>query len=138
MSHSAFISLRANMLKSSSRLSRLIASFALGASVLCTSASMASTSWVVFDADSGRMLGQDDANIQHAPASLAKMMTLYLAFEALKTGRLHWDDEMPISNNAASKVRMKLWLKPGQTISVHDVIYGMIVVSANDAATVLG
>ena len=126
------------MLKSSSRLSRLIASFAFGATVLCTSASMASTSWVVFDADSGRMLGQDDANIQHAPASLAKMMTLYLAFEALKTGRLHWDDEMPISKNAASKVRMKLWLKPGQTISVHDAIYGMIVVSANDAATVMG
>ena len=126
------------MLKSSSRLSRLIASFAFGATVLCTSASMASTSWVVFDADSGRMLGQDDANIQHAPASLAKMMTLYLAFEALKTGRLHWDDEMPISKNAASKVRMKLWLKPGQTISVHDAIYSMIVISANDAATVLG
>ncbi|KEY03476.1 hypothetical protein IL59_0216420 [Brucella suis bv. 4 str. 40] len=51
---------------------------------------MASTSWVVFDADSGRMLGQDDASAQHAPASLAKMMTLYLTFEALKTGRLHW------------------------------------------------
>ena len=126
------------MLKSSSRLSRLIASFAFGAAVLCSSASMASPSWVVFDADSGQMLGQDDANVQHAPASLAKMMTLYLAFEALKTGRLHWDDEMPISKNAASKVRMKLWLKPGQTISVHDAIYSMIVISANDAATVLG
>ncbi|MBB5703474.1 D-alanyl-D-alanine carboxypeptidase/D-alanyl-D-alanine carboxypeptidase (penicillin-binding protein 5/6) [Ochrobactrum daejeonense] len=126
------------MLKSSSRFSRLIASLALGASVLCTSASMASTSWVVFDADSGRMLGQDDAHLQHAPASLAKMMTLYLAFEALKTGRLHWDDAMPISKNAASKVRMKLWLKPGETITVHDAIYGMIVVSANDAATVMG
>ncbi|RRY09889.1 D-alanyl-D-alanine carboxypeptidase [Brucella anthropi] len=126
------------MLKSSSRLSRLIASLALGASVLCTSAAMANTSWVVFDADSGRILGQDDANVQRAPASLAKMMTLYLAFEGLKTGRLHWDDAMPVSKNAAAKVRMKLWLKPGETITVRDAINGMIIVSANDAATVMG
>ncbi|MGX5706863.1 serine hydrolase [Brucella lupini] len=126
------------MLKSSSRLSRLIASLALGASVLCTSAAMANTSWVVFDADSGRILGQDDANVQRAPASLAKMMTLYLAFEGLKTGTLHWDDAMPVSKNAAAKVRMKLWLKPGETITVRDAINGMIIVSANDAATVMG
>ncbi|MCH4539153.1 D-alanyl-D-alanine carboxypeptidase [Ochrobactrum sp. POC9] len=126
------------MLKSSPRLSRLVASLAFGASVLCTSAAMANTSWVVFDADSGRILGQDDANVQRAPASLAKMMTLYLAFEGLKTGTLHWDDAMPVSKNAAAKVRMKLWLKPGETITVRDAINGMIIVSANDAATVMG
>ncbi|MFQ0813770.1 D-alanyl-D-alanine carboxypeptidase [Brucella anthropi] len=126
------------MLNSPSRLSRLIASLALGASVLCTSAAMANTSWVVFDADSGRILGQDDANVQRAPASLAKMMTLYLTFEGLKTGTLHWDDAMPVSKNAAAKVRMKLWLKPGETITVRDAVNAMIIVSANDAATVMG
>ncbi|MEC6999540.1 serine hydrolase [Brucella abortus] len=99
---------------------------------------MASTSWVVFDADSGRMLGQDDASAQHAPASLAKMMTLYLTFEALKTGRLHWDRCAADFKNAASKVRMKLWLKAGDTISTRDAVNGMIIVSANDAATVMG
>ncbi|WP_019443881.1 serine hydrolase, partial [Brucella canis] len=67
-----------------------------------------------------------------------KMMTLYLTFEALKTGRLHWDDALPISKNAASKVRMKLWLKAGDTISTRDAVNGMIIVSANDAATVMG
>ncbi|RCS24368.1 D-alanyl-D-alanine carboxypeptidase [Phyllobacterium salinisoli] len=126
------------MLKLSGRLSRFIASFALGLGVFCASAAMASTSWVVFDAQSGQILGQDDANVQRAPASLAKMMTLYLAFEALNTGRLHWDDAMPVSKNAAAKVRMKLYLKPGETITVRDAINGMIVISANDAATVLG
>ncbi|ENS76824.1 hypothetical protein C060_00884 [Brucella melitensis UK22/04] len=126
------------MLKSSSRISRFFASVAFGTAVLCASGAMASTSWVVFDADSGRMLGQDDASAQHAPASLAKMMTLYLTFEALKTGRLHWDDALPISKNAASKVRMKLWLKAGDTISTRDAVNGMIIVSANDAATVMG
>lgn len=135
---SAFTIPRASKLKSSSRVSRFIAFLALAASLLSTSSAMASASWVVFDADNGQILGQDDANVQRAPASLAKMMTLYLAFEALDTGRLKWDDAMPVSKNAASKVRMKLYLKPGQTITVRDAINGMIVISANDAATVLG
>jgi len=126
------------MHKSSSRTSLLLAGVALGASIFCATSAMANISWVVFDADSGVVLGQDDSNEQHAPASLAKMMTLYLTFEALKTGRLHWDDQMPVSKNAAAKVRMKLWLKAGETISVRDAINGMIIVSANDAATVVG
>ncbi|HWT61259.1 MAG TPA: D-alanyl-D-alanine carboxypeptidase [Ochrobactrum sp.] len=126
------------MPKLSSRASLLAAGVALGASILCSTNAMANVSWVVFDADTGVVLGQDDATEQHAPASLAKMMTLYLTFEALKTGKLHWDEEMPISKNAASKVRMKLYLKPGETISVRDAVNGMVIVSANDAATVVG
>lgn len=126
------------MHKSSSRISLLIAGVALGASIFGATNAMANVSWVVFDADTGVVLGQEGSTVQHAPASLAKMMTLYLAFEALKTGRIHWDDEMPISKNASAKVRMKLWLKPGETISVRDAINGMIIVSANDAATVMG
>lgn len=126
------------MQKLSSRISQLIAGVALGTSLLCATNAMANVSWVVFDADSGVVLGQDGSTVQHAPASLAKMMTLYLTFEALKTGRIHWDDQMPISKNAAAKVRMKLWLKAGETISVRDAVNGMIVVSANDAATVMG
>ncbi|OYR16043.1 D-alanyl-D-alanine carboxypeptidase [Brucella grignonensis] len=126
------------MHKSLSRTSQLIAGVALGASIFCTTNAMANVSWVVFDADSGIVLGQDGATEQRAPASLAKMMTLYLTFEALKTGKLHWDDEMPISKNAAAKVRMKLYLKAGETISVRDAVNGMVIVSANDAATVVG
>ncbi|KAB0573097.1 D-alanyl-D-alanine carboxypeptidase [Brucella pituitosa] len=126
------------MHKSLSRTSQLIAGVALGASIFCATSAMANVSWVVFDADTGVVLGQDDATEQHAPASLAKMMTLYLTFEALKTGKLHWDEEMPISRNAAAKVRMKLYLKAGETISVRDAVNGMVIVSANDAATVVG
>lgn len=92
------------MHKSLSRTSQLIAGVALGASIFCATNAMANVSWVVFDADTGVVLGQDDATEQHAPASLAKMMTLYLTFEALKTGKLHWDEEMPISRNAAAKL----------------------------------
>lgn len=126
------------MLKSPSRIARFVATVAFGTTVLYSGIASAKTSWVVFDADRNVIMGQDDAHVQHAPASLAKMMTLYLTFEALKTGRIHWDDQMPISKNAAAKVRMKLWLKPGQTISVRDAVNAMIIVSANDAATVMG
>ena len=126
------------MPKSSSLLPLCFASLALGAVALTTTVAQAKTSWVVFDADTGRILGQGDANLQRAPASLAKMMTLYLAFEALKTGKLHWDEPMPVSKNAASKVRMKLGLRPGSTLTVRDAINSMIVISANDAATVMG
>ncbi|OYR19161.1 D-alanyl-D-alanine carboxypeptidase [Brucella thiophenivorans] len=126
------------MNRSSSRISLLIAGVALGASVFCATNAMANISWVVFDAESGVILGQEGSTQQHAPASLAKMMTLYMTFEALRTGRIHWDDEMPVSKNAAAKVRMKLYLKSGSTISVRDAVSGMIVVSANDAATVMG
>ncbi len=125
----------------STRLPFLLAAAAM--TVAVSGAAMAQTapvgmSWVVYDADSGRMLGQNGSNVQHAPASLAKMMSLYLAFEAIKTGRLHWDDEMVVSKNAAAKVKMKLWLKPGQTLTVRDAVHAMIIISANDAATVLG
>lgn len=117
---------------------RVAAAFAIGATLFCTTAVQANTSWVVIDAKTGQTLGEDDANMQRAPASLAKMMTVYLTFEALKTGRLHWDDEMPVSKNAAAKPRMKLWVKAGQTISVRDAVNAMIILSANDVATVVG
>lgn len=126
------------MPKSSSLLSLIFASITLGSVSLTATTVQAKTSWVVFDADSGRILGQDDANLQRAPASLAKMMTLYLAFEGLKTGRLRWDEPMPVSKNAAAKVKMKLGLRPGSTLSVRDAINSMIVISANDSATVMG
>ncbi len=126
------------MLKSPFRIARFVALAALATTALHSGIASAKSSWVVFDADRNVILGQDEAHVQRAPASLAKMMTLYLTFEALKTSRIHWDDQMPISKNAAAKVRMKLWLKEGQTISVRDAVNGMIIVSANDAATVMG
>lgn len=108
------------------------------ASAVLTQAALADNSWIVIDSDSGRVLGQENANSLHAPASLAKMMTLYLTFEALKTGSLKWEDRIPVSQNASRKVPMKLWLKAGDTISVKEAVDGMIVISANDAATVVG
>ena len=96
------------------------------------------SSWVVLDADSGVLLGEEGGAHVQPPASLAKMMTLYLTFEALRDGRLRWEDRIAVSRNASAKIPMKLWIKPGDTISVREAVDGMIVISANDAAAAIG
>jgi len=71
------------------------------------------------------------------PASLTKMMTLYLTFEALNSGRLRLDQSLPVSSEAASKSPTKLHLVPGDSVQVHELILGVVTKSANDAAAVL-
>src|SRR5262249_52805344 len=70
-------------------------------------------------------------------ASLTKMMTLYLTFEALNAGKLRLDQYLPVSTEAASKRPTKLHLLAGDTIQVRDLILGVVTKSANDAAAVL-
>jgi D-alanyl-D-alanine carboxypeptidase len=93
---------------------------------------------IVLDADTGRVLSEMNADAITYPASLTKMMTLYLTFEALNTGRLRLDQLLPVSLDAASKSPTKLGLQPGDAVAVQDLIYGIVTRSANDAAAVLG
>ncbi|MEE3624892.1 D-alanyl-D-alanine carboxypeptidase family protein [Nitrospirillum sp. BR 11752] len=93
---------------------------------------------LVVDGGTGAVLNAVNPDEPNHPASLTKMMTLYLTFEAIHQGRLHWEDELPVSRNAANKEPTKLGLEVGQTISVKDCVLGMIVISANDGATVVG
>ncbi len=95
------------------------------------------TGSIVLDADTGRVLSENNADGVTYPASLTKMMTLYLTFEALNTGRLRLDQRLPVSFNAASKQPTKLGLRPGDTVSVQSLILGIVTRSANDAAAVL-
>ncbi|AND69769.1 serine-type D-Ala-D-Ala carboxypeptidase [Dyella thiooxydans] len=92
---------------------------------------------VIIDGTTGLVLSEHHADDPHAPASLTKMMTMYLAFEALRDGRLKMTDKMRVSAHAAGMEPTKLGLRAGQTITVHDAILGMITKSANDAATVV-
>ncbi len=92
---------------------------------------------IVLDADTGRVLSENNADAVTYPASLTKMMTLYLTFEALNTGRLQLDQRLPVSVNAASKEPTKLGLRPGDTVRVQTLILGIVTRSANDAAAVL-
>jgi D-alanyl-D-alanine carboxypeptidase len=89
------------------------------------------------DGDSGKIIEANNADVPNHPASLTKMMTLYLLFDALESGRVHLRDGMPVSVHAARQAPSKLGLSPGQTISVEDAILGLVTKSANDAAVVI-
>ena len=92
---------------------------------------------VVIDADSGAVLHAVAADEQAYPASLTKMMTLYLTFVALAEHRLQLEHRLPVSDHAASMSPSKLNLRPGASIRVEDAILGIVTRSANDAAVVL-
>lgn len=90
---------------------------------------------IVVDAKSGKMLYGANSNALRYPASLTKMMTLYLLFEAMDEGRVSRSDLIPISRNAAARPPSKLGLKAGQSIPVDTAIRVLVVKSANDVAT---
>ena len=92
---------------------------------------------LVADMDSGRIIYQENANVQNYPASLTKIMTLYLTFDALEHGRLHLDDYLIVSQSAAGASPVKLGLAAGSKIKVEDAIKALTVLSANDVARVL-
>ena len=92
---------------------------------------------MVADMDSGRVLYSENAKDLNYPASLTKIMTLYLTFDALEYGRLHLDDYLIVSNAAASADPVKLGLPAGSKITVEDAIKAVAVHSANDVARVL-
>lgn len=92
---------------------------------------------IVVDGSNGQVLQQVNADQRDYPASLTKMMTLYLTFQGLKSGRLQLDEPMQVSLHAENMSPTKLGLRAGQTISVRDCILGMVTKSANDAAAVM-
>jgi D-alanyl-D-alanine carboxypeptidase len=104
---------------------------------LAQPAAAARMSSLVVDADSGEILTADNPDLQNYPASLTKMMTLYLTFEALQSGRIKLDSRLPVSAHAASQAPSKLSLAPGSMIVLDDAIRGIAVKSANDAAVVV-
>jgi D-alanyl-D-alanine carboxypeptidase len=89
---------------------------------------------IVLDVLSGKVLHADKADELRHPASLTKIMTLYLLFEKLEAGKLRLDSQLPVSEHASVQAPTKLGLKPGQTIEVEDAIRGLVTKSANDAA----
>jgi len=89
---------------------------------------------IVVDGNSGSVLQAANPDALRHPASLTKVMTLYLLFERLESGRLRLDSALKISEHASEQAPTKLGVKPGQTISVEEAIKGMVTKSANDAA----
>ena len=92
----------------------------------------------IMDANTGKVLASRNADVLNHPASLTKMMTLYMTFEALHAGRIRWDQKIKMSKNGAAVIPSKLYVRQGQTFTVREAVYGMIVKSANDMAEGMG
>ena len=92
---------------------------------------------IVIDADSGRVIHEVEATHRWYPASLTKVMTIYMTFSALQTGNLHLRDTLIVSKHASRQPSSKLGLRNGQAISVEQAILAVTTRSANDAAVLL-
>src|SRR3984885_10077336 len=92
---------------------------------------------IIADANSGATLQSNSPDGIRHPASLTKVMTLYLLFERLDSGKITLDTEMPVSEHASDQDPTKLGLRPGSTLRVEDAIKGVVTKSANDAAVVI-
>ena len=93
---------------------------------------------MVIDARTGQVLHERNADARLHPASLTKMLTLYIVFEAVQNGEISLDTQVTISQHAASEPPSKLGLRAGQKIALRYLIRAAAVKSANDAATALG
>ncbi|ACI52636.1 Serine-type D-Ala-D-Ala carboxypeptidase [Gluconacetobacter diazotrophicus PA1 5] len=93
---------------------------------------------IVMDARTGAILSQSNPDLQRFPASLTKLMTLYLAFKALHAGQITLDQSVPVSAHSASMEPSKLGLMPGSYLTVEQAVLGLVTKSANDAACALG
>ncbi len=91
---------------------------------------------IIVEADSGHVIEATNPDRRCYPASLTKVMTLYLLFDALDQGKVHLDTEFPVSAHAAGQAPSKLGLRPGEKISVENIILALVTKSANDAAVV--
>ncbi|MFT8421870.1 MAG: D-alanyl-D-alanine carboxypeptidase family protein [Gluconacetobacter sp.] len=93
---------------------------------------------IVMDARTGAVLSQSNPDLQRFPASLTKLMTLYMAFKAMRAGQITLDQAVPVSAHSASMEPSKLGLVPGSYLTVEQAVLGLVTKSANDAACALG
>jgi D-alanyl-D-alanine carboxypeptidase len=121
------------------RLRTRLAALAVAALVLVAApvAALAKYAAFIMEADTGRVLYAVNEDERNFPASLTKMMTLYLAFDALNAGRLRLNDQIHISSRAASQAPSKIGLPPGATIRAEDAILALVTKSANDISVAI-
>ena len=144
MSTSVFRSVFSNILSRTARFAAVASrSLLLAGGIAAASAGGAAHAnpkyaGIVIDAKTGKVLYSEDADEQRYPASLTKMMTIYLAFEALEAGKISKNTLVPVSKNAAMEPPSKLGVRPGSKLTVEQAIQALVTRSANDVATALG
>ncbi len=116
----------------------MLAALALGLSAVTeASAARSKYSAIVVDANTGKTLFSANAGEPRYPASLTKMMTLYLIFETLAAGKIKKSTQVPFSAHAAAQPPTKLGVKAGGSVSVETIIYSLVTKSANDSAAAI-
>ena len=122
------------------RRSNLFVIFVLGLGIFGTTAQAFETqaqAAYVIDQQSGTVLLAKQAEVALPPASMSKLMTLFMAFEALRDGRLSWDEKLPVSSHAMSYGGSTMFLDTTDRVTVEDLVRGIIVLSGNDACAVI-
>ena len=92
---------------------------------------------ILIEQNSGQVLYEKNAHEQLRPASVTKLMTILLTFEALEAGQIKLEDKVPCSQNAASMGGSQIWLDPREELSVNEMLKAMCVVSANDCTVAI-
>ena len=99
--------------------------------------SLTAKSAVLMEAKTGKILYAHNENEALPPASVTKVMTLLLTMEAIQSGKISWEDTVTVSERAASMGGSQIFLEPGETMSVTDMVKSVVIASANDAAVAL-
>jgi D-alanyl-D-alanine carboxypeptidase (penicillin-binding protein 5/6) len=94
-------------------------------------------SYILIDANSGKVLAEQNAEAHVAPASLTKLMSLYVISGALKNNSIHWEDKVRISTKAWQTGGSRMFIKAGDEVLVKDLLQGIIVASGNDATVAM-
>ena len=118
---------------------RMMAAFTIAAVMAVSSplAALAKYASIVIDAKTGEVLHEASADTRNFPASMTKMMTLHLVFDALDSGKIRLNQQLPVSRHAASMEPSKLGLQPGDNITTEQCVQALVTKSANDCAVVL-
>ena len=98
---------------------------------------VAASSFILLDFDSSRVLAEKDADKRLAPASLTKVMTVYVVFRELQAGHLSLDEKVTISQNAWETSGSKMFVEVNKQVSIEDLLQGVIIQSGNDASVAL-
>jgi len=97
-------------------------------------AQISASSYVLMDADSGKILASRNAHLRLPPASMTKLMTLLLAFQAIEQGKAHKTDRVTASKKASLMDGTRIYLEPGEVMSLEEMLISMVLASANDAS----
>ncbi|MDR6236570.1 D-alanyl-D-alanine carboxypeptidase (penicillin-binding protein 5/6) [Pseudomonas psychrotolerans] len=98
---------------------------------------LSAKAWVLLDATTGQVIAEEDSHAHLPPASLTKLMTVYVATRDIQAGRLKVDDQVTVSENAWRTQGSRMFLDPRSQVSVHDLLQGIVIDSGNDASVAL-